>query len=65
MHITYFHTCTCLGMVESDGIRFPAGRVLNLVLAPGDRIPMSSVLEEEPGGALDEGIWGTMRSVES
>ena len=64
-YITDLHTCICSGMVESDGIRCSLEWVLNLVLAPGDRIPMSSVLEEELVGAFGDGIWGTIRSVES
>ena len=58
------YTCICLGMVESDGRRSPKGRVLILVLAPGDRTPMSSALEVEAEEALDVGIWGTIRSAE-
>ena len=65
LHNRLAYTCICSGMVESDGIRSSLELVLNLVLAPGDRIPMSSVLEEELVGAFDDGIWGTIRSVES
>ena len=49
----YMYTCICLGKVESEGRRRPSERVLNLVLAPGDRIPTLSVLEEEVGGSLE------------
>ena len=46
-------TCICLGTAESEGRRRPSEWVLSLVLAPGDRIPTLSVLEEEVGGSLE------------
>ena len=52
-------------MAESEGRRglpWLPWWVLNLVLAPGDRLPMSSVLEDESGGSLEVGMCGTIRS---